>query len=286
MIPEAHVTAWSHTAPWPEDSQIEQDLILSRFMVEIFEDSLLSDAVAMRGGTAIQKLFFDVGYRYSEDIDLVLLNSENKSEVLEKIETIGMTIFGIDREDIKKKSPDVRDQRIFDYQSEINNTPMDLKIDINTESDTEPFKQLIIQNFGVHSLWYCGPTHILPYQLEELLGTKLRALCDRNRGRDLFDLWLSLDQKSPDIQETIDAFEYYYFDPLPTQERFEEILMGKIRDHTFFNDVYNLIRHDLEYADREALRRVHESVVPKLSGDPYDSDELEQFFEGDHFVQE
>lgn len=285
MIPETHITAWSQTAPWPEDSQIEQDLILSRFMVELFEDPLVSDAVVMRGGTAIQKLFFNKEYRYSEDIDLVLLDPEKRSEVLKQIENIGMTIFGIDQEDIEKKSPDVRDQRIFDYQSEINNTPMDLKIDVNTESDTEPYSQLLTRHLTVDNPWYSGSTDIHTYKLEELLGTKLRALCDRNRGRDLFDLWLSLDQKSLNLQEIIDAFEYYYEDPLPSQERFEDILMGKIRDHTFFNDVDNLIRQDLDYSDREALQAVHESVSPKLSGEPNDSDELEAFFQGNHFVQ-
>ena len=35
MIPRAHVTAWRASAPWPTDAQIEQDLVLSRALVEM-----------------------------------------------------------------------------------------------------------------------------------------------------------------------------------------------------------------------------------------------------------
>jgi hypothetical protein len=30
MIPKAYIIAWRTEAPWPEDAQVEQDLIISR----------------------------------------------------------------------------------------------------------------------------------------------------------------------------------------------------------------------------------------------------------------
>ena len=71
MIPQAHITAWRATAPWADDAQVEQDLVLSRATVEIFTDSELSGSLALRGGTALNKLFIHPPSRYSEDIDLV-----------------------------------------------------------------------------------------------------------------------------------------------------------------------------------------------------------------------
>ncbi|WP_456852590.1 nucleotidyl transferase AbiEii/AbiGii toxin family protein [Bradyrhizobium sp. USDA 4501] len=56
--------------PWPEDRQIEQDLIISRALVEIFKDNYLKKELRFRGGTALNKLHFPSAYRYSEDIDL------------------------------------------------------------------------------------------------------------------------------------------------------------------------------------------------------------------------
>jgi len=41
MIPPDYVTQWSTTAPWPERRQVEQDLILSRLILEIANDPLL-----------------------------------------------------------------------------------------------------------------------------------------------------------------------------------------------------------------------------------------------------
>ena len=56
MIPRANLTAWRSVAPWPDEAQVEQDLILSRAMIELFSDSRISDNFAMRGGTALHKL--------------------------------------------------------------------------------------------------------------------------------------------------------------------------------------------------------------------------------------
>lgn len=71
MIPEANVTQWRGNAPWITDEQVEQDLVLSRIIVELFSDPFLSTQIAFRGGTALHKLFLNPAMRYSEDIDLV-----------------------------------------------------------------------------------------------------------------------------------------------------------------------------------------------------------------------
>ncbi len=59
------------TTPWPHDAQVDQDLILSRALVEIFADARLSKALLLRGRTALYKLAASPPRRYSEDIDLV-----------------------------------------------------------------------------------------------------------------------------------------------------------------------------------------------------------------------
>ena len=71
MIPRAHITHWRQIAPWPSDAQVEQDLVLSRAIVELFSDPHIASALAFRGGTALHKLVFETPGRYSEDIDLV-----------------------------------------------------------------------------------------------------------------------------------------------------------------------------------------------------------------------
>ena len=83
MIPRAHVTAWRTRAPWPSDAQVEQDLVLSRALVEIFRDRVVARSCAFRGGTALHKLFLAAPGRYSEDIDLVQTNQGPIGPVLD-----------------------------------------------------------------------------------------------------------------------------------------------------------------------------------------------------------
>ena len=67
MIPRDHILEWRAQAPWPQDSQVEQDLVISRALVAIFSNDILHDALAFRGGTALYKLHLPAA-RYSEDI--------------------------------------------------------------------------------------------------------------------------------------------------------------------------------------------------------------------------
>jgi len=85
VIPRAHITAWRAAAPWSTDAQVEQDLILSRALVQIFSEPTLNSRLAFRGGTALHKLFLNPPSRYSEDIDLVQV----------KPEPIGPTLTGL-----------------------------------------------------------------------------------------------------------------------------------------------------------------------------------------------
>ncbi|HOU94567.1 MAG TPA: nucleotidyl transferase AbiEii/AbiGii toxin family protein, partial [Polyangiaceae bacterium] len=76
MIPKANITAWRAHAPWAEDSLVEQDLVISRALVEMFRETAIAERLAFRGGTALHKLHLHPAARYSEDIDLVQVNAE------------------------------------------------------------------------------------------------------------------------------------------------------------------------------------------------------------------
>jgi hypothetical protein len=56
VIPFDYITEWRAEAPWIDDAQVEQDLVISRALVEIFRHPALADSLARRGGTALSKL--------------------------------------------------------------------------------------------------------------------------------------------------------------------------------------------------------------------------------------
>ena len=71
MISRRYIEEWKTYASWPENAQVEQDLIIERALIEIFSDELLKENLAFRGGTALHKIYLKPQARYSEDIDLV-----------------------------------------------------------------------------------------------------------------------------------------------------------------------------------------------------------------------
>lgn len=58
VIPAMNIIAWGNVAPWAEQRQIEQDLIISRAVIELFSDNFLKEEQRFRGGTALNKLHF------------------------------------------------------------------------------------------------------------------------------------------------------------------------------------------------------------------------------------
>jgi len=129
VIPEAAITHWRNVAPWPQDVQVEQDLILSRALVEIFLEPSLSDALLLRGGTALHKLFVSPPRRYSEDIDLVQVAAGRIGPILNAIRTRLDPLFGEPRREMNPGNVTLR----YRMESEIPPVvPLRLKLEINT----------------------------------------------------------------------------------------------------------------------------------------------------------
>ncbi|MDA1088439.1 MAG: nucleotidyl transferase AbiEii/AbiGii toxin family protein, partial [Verrucomicrobia bacterium] len=63
-------------------------------------------------------------------------------------------------------------------------------------------------SFLAESRWFSGRCDLPRYSLEELLGTKLRALYQRRKGRDLFDLWLGLTKGGADPEAILTIFRH------------------------------------------------------------------------------
>lgn len=186
MIPVDFITEWRAQAPWPQAAQVEQDLVLSRALVEIFQDENIAEAVAFRGGTALFKLHLTPAPRYSEDIDLVQTIAQPIGETLDTMRSRLDPWLGQPKRSFKQG----RVTLVYRFDSEdAQPLPLRLKVEINSR---EHFNVLGLERkqFEVRSRWFSGAASIVTYALDELLGTKLRALYQRKKGRDLFDLWI------------------------------------------------------------------------------------------------
>src|SRR3989344_8375217 len=164
MIPRAHITEWSNHVPWQTNEQVEQDLIISRALIEIFNDEFLSQHMAFRGGTALHKLYLQPQPRYSEDIDLVQIKSEPIKETIQRIQE-KLAFIGTSSVNVKRDNNTV----VFKFVSEIEPIQnLKLKIETNCREHFTVFG-LQKMKFSVDSEWYKGECEITTYKLEELL---------------------------------------------------------------------------------------------------------------------
>ena len=128
MIPEYAIKEWNKTVTWHRNERIEQDLIICRALVALYNDEYLASHLAFRGGTALHKLYLQPQPRYSENIDLVQINAEPIKETMNRIREV-LSFLGVPR--IKQKAHN--NTLIFRFDSEIPPTvPIRLKIEINT----------------------------------------------------------------------------------------------------------------------------------------------------------
>ena len=115
---------------------------------------------------------------------------------------------------------------------------MTLKLEINI---TEHFTVLnpIEKQFSVNSSWFNGDVILHTYQLNELMGTKLRALYQRRKGRDLFDLWMVLKNDQIDTDSVVNVYLSHCKreKQLITRNLFEQNFLEK-QQHRILDKIY------------------------------------------------
>ncbi len=161
MIPITDIRAWGYVAPWKNDEQIEQDLVISRSLVEIFSNENLSEKLAFRGGTALHKLFLSPQPRYSEDIDLVQKEAGPISAIITELRNV-LAFLG--KPKVKQKANN--NTLIFRFDSE-NTSPVSLRLKIEVNC-REHFSVLGYQEstFTIDTRWFNGTAEIQTYKLE------------------------------------------------------------------------------------------------------------------------
>jgi predicted nucleotidyltransferase component of viral defense system len=148
---------------------------------------------------------------------------------------------------------------------------MRIKIEINTR-EHESLRGTQTIPFNVESKWFSGEASILTMHLEEMLATKMRALYQRSKGRDLFDLlyfyynnptldWLSVVQCFEEIMKNSET-------PI-TRAVFEKNVYEKVKKRTYLADMDVLIAPWAPKYTEEHAMQVFQHISPLLSGKPW-----------------
>ncbi len=261
------ITEWREFAPWIEDEQVEQDLVLSQVLVELFSNKVIHENLAFRGGTALFKLFILPAARYSEDLDFVQINAGPIGDLLDVIKNIVDPILG------KPKRAFNNGRATLTYSFISESTPpirMRLKIEINTREHFSVFGYEK-KNFSVQSRWFNGKAEILTYSFDELIGTKLRALYQRKKGRDLFDLYIAHDTGTLDMSKVISSFLKYmeHGNHIISRALFEQNMHEKLRSTKFLEDIGRLLAPGITWDHHKAVEAVNLSYISQLPGEAW-----------------
>lgn len=268
MIPGAYIQAWSARASWPTSQQVEQDLVISRALCDLFNAPALKGRIAFRGGTAINKLLFKQALRYSEDIDLVQTQAE----------PIGTTVNAI-RDALSWLGKCNREQAghsmhlVFKFIPEADSqATLKLKVEINTR-EHEHLLGIKPYPFAVESEWFQGETEIASFVPEELFGTKLRALLQRRKNRDLFDLHEGLKQLAMDPNKIVECFEHYLaLEGKPITRAVAEQRMLEKLARSLTEDIAPLLPAGIRFDDDDALLAfecIWAELIGRIRGDAW-----------------
>ncbi len=283
MISARELAVWRAYAPWSNDLMVEQDYLLSQAVAAIFDDAFLRKQVAMRGGTVLHKGHLAPACRYSEDIDLVLVGDRPAPHIKKALARVLQPILGNPSESVLteiqlavrnlvSRSRIIRTTYTYDpVSSEAAFAQLKIEVNINEKRSLYPLVSIDIDvpdgSGGVRRL------PVPSYDLDEMLGTKLRALLQREHGRDLFDIWHAWKVSTAENANVVvdpervgTAFRFYMEQEGSTfrSQAVREELERRMQSRKFISDMDGFLRHGQAYSPREACDEFCAIFLPHL----------------------
>ena len=201
------VKVWADEHSLPDLLFAELDYRLAKTLEAFYSDDFLSKRLCMKGGTAINKLYLTETSRLSVDLDFNQIGP--KEEVLRE------------RRDIREKIVELLKKQDSSYEIHSERRYEQTRIKSRYRTVAGPVQNFKIEISHVERFPIISPVKkkiktpdgladVLTYTLEELTATKLRALLERFKGRDVYDLFF-ISQLKPDPTVIRKMFLYYFY---------------------------------------------------------------------------
>lgn len=283
MITNQEIALWRPHAPWSSDLMVEQDFLICQAVAAIFDDKFLRGQVAMRGGTVLHKAHLAPACRYSEDIDLVLTGDRPATHIKRALTRVLKPLLGQPVESVMTdiqltvrnlvaKSKIIRSTCTYDPTS--NDAALaHLKVEVNTNENKSFFPLVPVKVLVPTAEGGTREIDVVSYDLDEMLGTKLRALLQREHGRDLFDIvraWDASQQagagSAVNPARVGDAFRFYMrqegstFDAVNIQKE----LARRMTSTKFLKDMDGYLAAGQTYSPQTAYQQFCQVFLPHL----------------------
>ena len=283
MISLQEIIPWRANAPWSNDLMVEQDFLLCRSVQAIFGDAKLKKQLAMRGGTVLHKAHLAPASRYSEDIDLVLVANRSPKGIKEDIARVLEPVLGKPSESVVttvtlavrnlfSKSEIARITYVCGPTSALAaHAHLKIEVNLNEQENLYPLTHVDMDVPGPGRTVEKCP--VVSYDIDEMLGTKLRALLQREHGRDLYDLWRAwAASQAPGATVVVDprrvgtAFRFYMAQEKTSfsAKDAQAELQRRMQSRKFLEDMNGFLPPGVQYDPHGAYRVFLEVFLPHL----------------------
>ncbi|MCY4562100.1 MAG: nucleotidyl transferase AbiEii/AbiGii toxin family protein [Flavobacteriaceae bacterium] len=267
LIKKEQIIEWSEKEKFQDDKHAEKDLYIESLLKLFSFSKWLLKHLIFKGGTALHKMHFEKSLRFSEDIDFEHKGNQDIGRTLNEMKLI----FGKANLNIEINRNKNNYEILCSYPSHTTTKPGKLKIEI---SDREDFSVLGYTQKRLHLNNVCFSSDIMmnTYNINEILSQKTRALYQRDKGRDLYDLYVSRLHPDFDMKKIAQCFIRHMtvkkdgkaITNIPTAENFIKRLKRKEKAPHFLRDVHGVLKTDVEYNQKHAFEWIKEKFVPNL----------------------
>lgn len=251
MIPAPVLTQWRRQHPWSTEEQVEQDLLLSQLAILLASDHELGRCLVWRGGTCLHKLHLSRARRYSEDLDYVLVGSAGPTGWL--VDAIRSALVESPLREVSRNVVHGSVKVLLEGEAN-SGVRLRVKIEINTD-EVPPALALTRIAHSVDTRWWSGEAEIPTFHAGELVGSKFRALAQRRKGRDLWDMWLARRELGITDTDLAVAGDHYLSACGVSPATFRQRLAANAADRQFRDDL------ELLAVDGPAEYEVHHAAT-------------------------
>lgn len=249
----------TETAPWRLDGDVLQDLLLSRIIVEIANDSELRERMVLHGGTCLQKIWFDKPQRYSEDLDFLCVKPWHLPFVMRRVKRIVKEAGLADAHYSFRGYPALLGSGMGGHVT-------DLKIDFNPTPKAAKRARRnrgLAKDYEVQSKWYSGKATRLPCaSAVDILATKISAVMTRKKARDLTDLCTGMTIPGVNLEDVVAVYhEHYSRNSHPSLRSRVGVLMS---DNSFLQDLTAQVDFIPKQFDPKSVYAIADSIDEAL----------------------
>ena len=173
--------------PWDDNRLVEQDLALTRLIIDVANHPILFDKLSLKGGTCLHKLWLPEPWRYSEDLDYNRIVASDPLEIVNSLREIAS--------DTGFRDATFKQNKLFLHlwlaDALEDGQEFQVKIDIQREikPDSSAYQH---RQFAIDNPWCSKQASVRANRAEDIIASKVLASFQRSRPRDLFDMWAAI----------------------------------------------------------------------------------------------